>query len=352
MRAVLAGLPGETREQTHGTLLLSIRTDRATAERIERFVPGLLREIGPWFRPATSPTKVYVFDTSVSLDQHFDAILEGAPRPPSHMGGYSDGPRAVTCSMEWGLGWLGDLCLRALFANEWRAAPTPNRWFPIATRSMLYNCFRDADGGFHGLNVASYYRPQAQQLADDGRLIPLETFLRDAYDEAILIDDALNVQGRAFLAWLLARGKLVDFFREYRRRVEWDPSGVDAVEHVMGAPITRLASQWRHWLMGGDAEIGDSEMAEPFPVLGILIARETATSGVGIWDVCPGGPAHRAGLRAGDRLRRIDGVDVNGRDELLRLLRSGAYGRTTTVAFERAGEHSRTEATLDRFIDG
>jgi S1-C subfamily serine protease len=117
--------------------------------------------------------------------------------------------------------------------------------------------------------------------------------------------------------------------------------------------LDALDREWRAWLLAADAEIGDSEMARPFPVLGILIAREAdAPPGVGVFQVCPGGPAARAGLRDGDRILAIDGVAVETKSDLLAALQAGAYGRSAPVGVERGGARLELAVPMDRYIDG
>jgi hypothetical protein len=356
MHAALGPTAAAGFTQTHGPLLFAVHTDRATAVRINRFATTLLARIGPWFRPPDRPIKVFIFDTKAALAPHLTALLgTDAPAEPD-MGRYYDGSRTVTCSMEWGLGWLGDLCLRALAAGDWRgAAKPPNRWFPVAMQSVLYNCFRTPDGRFHALNVASYYRPQAQALKDSGTLVPLVQFLRDDYDAGALVGDALRVQGRTVLAWLLARGKFRAFYTEFRLTGATDPSGITALEKVMGRSSTAIAAEWERWLMAADAEIGSSEMAKPFPVLGVLIARPPQganPAAVTIFETCPGGPAERDGLRPGDQVLTVDGKPVPTRAMLLSVLQAGAFRRTAKIGIRRGAETLTVEIMLDRLIDG
>ncbi|QQS42097.1 MAG: S41 family peptidase [Acidobacteriota bacterium] len=62
-----------------------------------------------------------------------------------------------------------------------------------------------------------------------------------------------------------------------------------------------------------------------------------------------GSPAHRAGLRFGDRIVAIDGKDVRGRDSLVvRNLVRGPVGSEVTISAERAGSHSLITVKLRR----
>ena len=52
----------------------------------------------------------------------------------------------------------------------------------------------------------------------------------------------------------------------------------------------------------------------------------------------PGGPAERAGLREGDVLLSLDGAQLMGTDDLIRLLDAERIGRDTSVTILRDGK--------------
>ena len=67
--------------------------------------------------------------------------------------------------------------------------------------------------------------------------------------------------------------------------------------------------------------------------------------------VNPAGPAHRAGMRAGDRILAVDGTPVEGvtTDSVSRLL-LGVPGTRVSVTFERAGEAEPTLVGIERAV--
>ena len=78
---------------------------------------------------------------------------------------------------------------------------------------------------------------------------------------------------------------------------------------------------------------------EPRPVP-TWIAREQRLerpSGVGVVQVTPGGPAERAGVRAGDTIVGLDGGAVASVDDLQRLLSRLAVGARVRVRVLRGG---------------
>src|SRR5439155_16792989 len=63
----------------------------------------------------------------------------------------------------------------------------------------------------------------------------------------------------------------------------------------------------------------------------------TDTRGLVITRVEPGGPAAGAGLEIGDRIVRVNGIDVKSVDDAQRAIFGAAVGDRLEVAFEREG---------------
>ncbi len=69
-----------------------------------------------------------------------------------------------------------------------------------------------------------------------------------------------------------------------------------------------------------------------------------------VGEVLPGGPADRGGLEKGDRILALDGVSVDGWNDLRGLIESNP-GREITVRFEREGETMEIAVTPDAVKD-
>ena len=72
----------------------------------------------------------------------------------------------------------------------------------------------------------------------------------------------------------------------------------------------------------------------------------TAGSGVRLESVEPGGPAERAGLRAGDVVTRIDNHPLEAATDLIALVRKHAPGAVVTVEYRRGTETQTASVTL------
>jgi len=75
----------------------------------------------------------------------------------------------------------------------------------------------------------------------------------------------------------------------------------------------------------------------PAPLPEQLRARFGRTSGLRVAEVVPGGPAARAGLRAGDLLITAGGSPVTRAQDLQKLMFSEAIGRPLAITVLRNG---------------
>lgn len=84
-----------------------------------------------------------------------------------------------------------------------------------------------------------------------------------------------------------------------------------------------------------------------YPVIGANVTVGGAARGAAIEDVPAGGPAARAGLRAGDLVTFVDGVRVTDGVSLIVAIRSRQPGQSVTLTVEREGQQLELEVELD-----
>jgi S1-C subfamily serine protease len=72
----------------------------------------------------------------------------------------------------------------------------------------------------------------------------------------------------------------------------------------------------------------------------------SATPGVLLAGVRPGGPAELAGLRRGDILTGVDGHTVRNIEDLMFVLQKSRPGEKATVTFLRDGKRQAAEITF------
>ncbi len=85
------------------------------------------------------------------------------------------------------------------------------------------------------------------------------------------------------------------------------------------------------------AYIGVSGQTVPVPRRHAVVAGVDNAMGALLAQIEPDGPAARAGLLPGDVVIKLDGVDVNGVDDLIRILDRDRIGRTLAMDVLRMG---------------
>ena len=85
------------------------------------------------------------------------------------------------------------------------------------------------------------------------------------------------------------------------------------------------------------AYIGVSGQTAPVPRRHAVVAGVENKMGALLMQIEPHGPAAQAGLLPGDVVIRLDGTDINGVDDLIRVLDHGRIGKTLAMVVLRLG---------------
>jgi putative serine protease PepD len=87
-----------------------------------------------------------------------------------------------------------------------------------------------------------------------------------------------------------------------------------------------------------------------YPIVGMSLDSTFAGPGAKIADltnsILPGGPAAMAGLRSGDIILAIDGVDIATADDLIVAIRSHSIGDNITLKYQRGSVTKTVQLTL------
>ena len=92
----------------------------------------------------------------------------------------------------------------------------------------------------------------------------------------------------------------------------------------------------------GDLLVSDGKAT--YPVVGAQL--QDTSGGVELTSVDGTGAAHKAGLRAGDRVTTVDGRAVESREELVVVVRTHRPGDKVTFGYSRGGDDNEAELTL------
>ncbi len=153
---------------------------------------------------------------------------------------------------------------------------------------------------------------------------------------------AMYAQARAVFMFMEARGVLPQWYREYVKGFDQDPTGLSALELVFGADATTVERQFREWVrtLPEVAEVGRPGEAG----LGVAVGP-----GSGDGPVVESSGRAAAG-QAGERLRRrdvvesVDGTPTRNLDDLYRVL--GGYDVGDQVAVQVRRGTRRLEIQL------
>lgn len=125
-----------------------------------------------------------------------------------------------------------------------------------------------------------------------------------------------------------------------------------------GVLVAEVASQLLLELAAREAPLTYQRVSEPPPGRGDVRSRGASLGtvpdyagdglpGVLLAGTRPGGPADRAGLQKGDRIRGLNGQEVRSIEDLMYVLRRLEPGQEVEVVFERGGQTFRVRAILD-----
>ncbi|MEE2827014.1 MAG: trypsin-like peptidase domain-containing protein [Planctomycetota bacterium] len=120
----------------------------------------------------------------------------------------------------------------------------------------------------------------------------------------------------------------------------------DSIAQNRHVPIDLFREHWERMYQGDiwgtlpslvDDDDDDDDNAENQPAkkprMGITLSR--GQPGALVNQVDPRGPAHRAGIRKGDRITRFGGESITSADQLIQLIGTKKVGQTFDVEFQR-----------------
>jgi serine protease Do len=94
--------------------------------------------------------------------------------------------------------------------------------------------------------------------------------------------------------------------------------------------------------------LGLAGQTVPFPKAAAARYGLAIPAGVQVVQIVPGGPAQKAGLRAGDVMLSVDGKDAPSVDAIHRILDGNSIGREATLRVLRRGEVIEARITPSR----
>ena len=187
------------------------------------------------------------------------------------------------------------------------------------------------DGSIEFLPTARHNRARTAAARRTGT--PIASMARMTPAQFMAASEETYPLARSFMEYLADTGKLRRWYRAYVDGFADDRTGAKAVEAACGMPMADVENAWRAWTLARPAV--DLTVGRGDRVVGVEVAD--GTDGARIERVRRGTAAHRAGIRAGDVIVRLDGTEVRSAREWA-AASSGLKAATVPVVVRRGSE--------------
>ena len=185
---------------------------------------------------------VWLFKNKESYEEHCEQHFGAKPHTP--FGFYSSRHKALIMNISTGGGTLVHEIVHPFMAANFPECPS---WFNEGLASLYEQC-GDNDGRIWGY---TNWRLAGLQRAVDNRTVPpferlCGTSTRQFYDE----DRGTNyAQARYLCHYLQEKGLLVDYYQEFRRSVDDDPTGYKTLVRVLDEEdMTAFQKEWEGYV--------------------------------------------------------------------------------------------------------
>lgn len=196
--------------------------------------------------------------------------------------------------------------------------------------------------GGHVKPMVNHRLNALKELVEAGQTIPWRSFFKMSHADFMKKAYIAYPQCRYIMMYLHERGKLKAWYDAYTAGYEADPTGVAAMEKVLGKKLDDAEADWLKWVER--AKAAPVALPPNHAYLGVRVEPET--DGVQVTQVVGGSAADNAGIRAGDVIFKIDSRDVIDPGDLILLVDGKKVGDKLKVQFKRAGEARSVVAVL------
>lgn len=187
--------------------------------------------------------EVWVLRDAASYEHISRSEFNTTPSTP--YGYYLASKRALIMNIKPGYGTLTHELVHPFFEHAW---PNHPAWLNEGLASLFEFPFED---GGH-LKGRVNWRLPALQNGLRAKVVPSLSALAKLSDAAFYADDSgvYYAQARYVCFWLQERGLLVRFVRRAIELQHEDPTGLRALEEVLGAEPDSVRSEWEHFVLG------------------------------------------------------------------------------------------------------
>ncbi len=148
---------------------------------------------------------------------------------------------------------------------------------------------------------------------------------------------------RAIMLYLVAAGKLGEFYQNYVETWDRDRTAVQALERTFGATIDQIDTSFRRWIER--LPVAPEQNHPPIATLGIDVDGERG-EGLAVLRVVRGAPGQRAGVRQRDVIVAVNHQGTRDLNELYRVVGRYVPGDTVVLTLRRGRQMLELPARL------
>jgi tetratricopeptide (TPR) repeat protein len=321
-RQLRAGYLFEIDEQAK--LVFATNTDQATLVALKKTLGAQARSL--WQQVFDHKPDQYISVVLPSMDDYRRMV------PMPGVGGFYNGGSRILTAMRMG----------QIMAHEFTHAlhdadkDAVGQEHPIWLVEGLAVVFESATFEGDSLVPRDNHRlPYLQAAARRDRLIALEKLLK--MDQRAFISQAVLAYGQSgsVLLWLAEQGLLKKFYQTYKGGFEKDATGKAALEATLGKKLAQIESEWKQWMSKRTPPPVDTGPGGAF--VGVRFGQ--GNDGLRIEDVVKDGPAENAGIKVGDVVVGLEGVDVRDYASVVPMLKAHQPGDKVTFKVRRGEEY-------------
>ncbi len=180
----------------------------------------------------------------------------------------------------------------------------------------------------------------------DGRLLVFQKAIRKKntiaiselvkYEPKTFQDNAelCYAEARYLMLYLQDQGVLSKWYEAYKKGYDKDPSGLKAMEKVLGRKVFQIEEDWLKW--AAELKLPWGELQSAQARLGLQVHADS--DGVKVIGLIAGSAAQKAGrIQIGDIITAFNGHKVSNPAEFVGAVRTAKANQTVKVVLKRSG---------------
>lgn len=204
--------------------------------------------------------------------------------------------------------------------------------------AVLFEQTEYRDGVLTPLPNMRFY--ELRYYLQSGDMIPFPDLMKLDHGDFMDVAGPGYAESGGIMLYLYDHKLLRQFYDTMKDNYARDKTGKLALEKVTGKKLPALQKDWEAWMLKQAPPAQDTGPKGAFMGVAFETMRtQTTNDGVQIREVNAGGPADRAGLKAGDVVVGLNDAEVHDHEAIIPLLAAHKAGETVNVRVRRGKEY-------------